>query len=186
MADDLKIGKRLKALREQRRLSLRALSRETGIAVSFLSSVESEQNNVSVAKLKAILDALGTTLSAFFGQAPEPPARVVYRHDELVEISGQGNGISFREVGAGRAGRALQLVVEEYKPGADTGPELYRHNAEEAGVVLKGKLELTVDGDVYVLGPGDAYYFDSRRPHRFRNLGKTAVEAISVNTPPSF
>jgi mannose-6-phosphate isomerase-like protein (cupin superfamily) len=61
-----------------------------------------------------------------------------------------------------------------------------RHEAEEAGVVLKGTLELTVDGQTYVLRPGDAYYFDSRRPHRFRNLGTVPVEAISVNGPPSF
>lgn len=186
MADELKIGKRLKALREKKKLSLRALARETGIAVSFLSAVESGQNNVSVAKLKTILDALDTNLGAFFSQAPEPPARIAYRREDLTEISGQGNGISFLEIAAGRPGRALQMLVERYKPGADTGRELYRHDAEEAGVVLKGKLELTVEDEVFVLGPGDAYYFDSRRPHRFRNLGKTDVESISVNTPPSF
>lgn len=186
MADELKIGRRLKILREKKQLSLRALARQTGIAVSFLSALESGQNNVSVAKLKTILDSLGTNLGTFFGQAPEPPAKVVYRKQELLEISGQGNGISFLEVAAGRPGRALQLLVERYKPGADTGSELYRHDAEEAGVVLKGTLELTVEDQVFELGPGDGYYFDSRRPHRFRNKGKTAVDAISVNTPPSF
>ncbi len=53
-------------------------------------------------------------------------------------------------------------------------------------MVLRGTLELIVDDVVHVLKPGDAYYFDSRRPHRFRNRGKTPVEAISVNSPPSF
>jgi mannose-6-phosphate isomerase-like protein (cupin superfamily) len=77
------------------------------------------------------------------------------------------------------------LIVERYEPGADTGPGLYHHEAEEAGLVLKGKLELTVEGNRYVLGPGDAYYFDSRCSHRVRNLGKGEARAISVNTPPS-
>ncbi|OAI54814.1 hypothetical protein AYO44_03050 [Planctomycetaceae bacterium SCGC AG-212-F19] len=183
--EELNLAPRLHALRQERRLTLRELSRRTGIAVSFLSALERGQNNVSVAKLKILLDALGTNLGAFF--SPESPAatQVVYRAKELVEISAQ-KGISFRDVAAGRPGRALQLLVERYRPGADTGAESLRHEAEEAGVVLKGKLELTVDGQVYLLGPGDAYYFDSRRPHRFRNLGPTTVEAISVNTPPSF
>ena len=183
--EELNLAPRLQALRRRQRLSLRELSRRTGIAVSFLSALERGQNNVSVAKLKILLDALGSNLGAFF--SPEAPAttQVVYRAAELVEISAQ-RGISFLEVAAGRPGRALQLLVERYRPGADTGPESYRHEAEEAGVVLKGKLELTVDGQVYLLGPGDAYYFDSRRPHRFRNRGSTTVEAISVNTPPSF
>lgn len=179
------VAPRLRALRESRKLSLRELSRRTGIAVSFLSSVERGMNNVSVAKLKAILDACGETLAGFFSKEPPPREKVVYRRGELAEISAQ-KGISFRDVASGRKGRALQLLVERYAPGTDTGAESYRHESEEAGVVLRGTLELIVEDEVHVLKAGDAYYFDSRRPHRFRNRGKTAVEAISVNSPPSF
>ena len=183
--DESDVASRLRALRERRKLSLRELSRRSGIAVSFLSSVERGRNSVSVAKLKAILDAFGVTLAGFFSKAPPPREKVVYRRGELAEISGQ-KGISFKDVASGRKGRALQLLVEHYAPGADTGAESYRHQAEEAGVVLRGTLELLLDGELHVLGPGDAYYFDSRRPHRFRNRGKVAVDAISVNSPPSF
>ena len=141
--------------------------------------------NVSVAKLKTILDALGTSLSEFFSQNVQQ-TKVVYRKGELIEISGHGTGISYREVAAGRPGRALQFIVERYEPRAETGPGLLQYNAEEAGVVLKGKLELTVDSEVYVLGPGDAYYFDNNRPHRFRNVGKGELLAVSANTPTTF
>jgi transcriptional regulator with XRE-family HTH domain len=183
---DQEVGRRLKALRERRKLSLRALTRQTGIATSFLSSLEAGRTTVSVAKLKTIVDALGSGLGEFFSSTIQPPAKVVYRESELVEISGQAKGLSFLEVAASRPGRALQLLRETYDPGSDTGPEWLRHEAEEAGIVLKGQLELTVDGTVHLLAAGDAYYFDSRLPHRFRNTGKTVVEAISVNSPPSF
>jgi transcriptional regulator with XRE-family HTH domain len=179
------MGRRLRDLRRQRKSSLRALSRSTGIAVSFLSAVEQGRNNVSVAKLKAILDALGTNLGDFFSERTTLP-KIVYRKSELLEIAGHGEGISYREVAAGRSGRALQFLVERYQRGADTGPELYSHAAEEAGVVLKGKLELTVESETYVLGPNDAFYFDSSRPHRFRNVARGETLAVSVNTPPSF
>jgi transcriptional regulator with XRE-family HTH domain len=178
------IGVRLHQLRRQKKLSLRALSRSSGIAVSFLSAVEQGKNNVSVAKLKAILDVFGTNLSEFFSQRTAL-SQIVYRKSELVEIAGHGKGISYREVAGGRPGRSLQFMVERYQQRADTGPELYHHGAEEAGVVLKGQLELTVDSEVFVLRPGDAFYFDSSRPHRFRNVGKGEVLAVSVNTPPS-
>ena len=120
--DELDVAPRLRALRSRRNLSLRALSRETGIAVSFLSALERGRNNVSIAKLKAIVDALGVTLADFFSQAPPPPEKIVYRKKELVEISGQ-KGVSFRDVAAGRRGRALQLLVERYGPGSDTGAD---------------------------------------------------------------
>lgn len=183
--DKKELGRRLQQLRRRKNMSLRALGRATQIAVSFLSAVEQGRTNVSVAKLKTILDALGTSLSQFFSQNSQLP-KVVYPKKELVEISGHGTGISYREVAAGRPGRALQFIVERYKPGAQTGPELLQYDAEEAGVVLKGKLELTVDNEVYVLGPGDAYYFDNNRPHRFRNAGKGVLLAVSANTPTTF
>jgi mannose-6-phosphate isomerase-like protein (cupin superfamily) len=61
-----------------------------------------------------------------------------------------------------------------------------RHEAEEGGVVIRGQIELTVGAERRVLGPGDAYYFDSRQPHRFRNLGEAEAEMVSACTPPSF
>ncbi|HWH60797.1 MAG TPA: cupin domain-containing protein [Terriglobales bacterium] len=185
MMDNKQMGKQLRELRRRRKLSLRALSRSTGVAVSFLSAVEQGKNNVSVAKLKTILDSLNVGLSMFFSDNSQPP-KVVYRKEELTEIGIRGTGISYREVAAGRHGRALQLTVERYKPGAQTGPEMLQYEAEEVGVVLKGKLELTVDSKVHVLGPGDAYYFDNNRPHRFRNVGRGALMTVSVNTPSRF
>ena len=180
------IGRKIKNLRSKRRFTLRGLSRETGIAVSFLSSLEQGKNSVSVAKLKTILDALGTDLGTFFATQKDDSAKIVYSKNELTEIAGLGKGLSFKEVASGRPNRKLQLIRETYSPGADTGPDLYRHNAEEAGIVLKGTLELTVEDNVYELNAGDAYYFSSRRPHRVRNIGKGKAESISVNTPPSF
>jgi len=183
--DNKEMGRQLRELRRRKKQSLRALSRSTGIAMSFLSAIEQGKNNVSVAKLKAILDALGMGLGEFFSQNTQP-SKIVYRREELIEISSRGTGISYREVAAGRPGRALQFIVERYEKGAETGPELLKYNAEEAGVVLKGKLELTVDSEVHVLGPGDAYYFDNNRPHRFRNVGSGELLAVSANTPTTF
>ncbi len=183
---DHETGRRLKDLRLKKKLSLRGLARASGVALSHLSLLEKGERSVTVATLKTILQAMGTRLGTFFNEEPQPPEKIVYAKGELKEITGQGNGISYKEVAAGRPGRMLQLILENYAPGADTGKEMYYHEAEEAGVVLKGKLELTVEDEVHVLNPGDAFYFDSRRPHRFRNIGKTKAQAISANTPPSF
>ncbi|MGL4320431.1 MAG: cupin domain-containing protein, partial [Paracoccaceae bacterium] len=37
-----------------------------------------------------------------------------------------------------------------------------------------------------ILGPGDAYYFDSRLPHRFRQIGHEKCILVSACTPPTF
>jgi len=60
------------------------------------------------------------------------------------------------------------------------------HDGEEGGIVVSGRLEVTVDDERRILDPGDAYYFESRRPHRFRCVGAKACEVISACTPPTF
>ena len=57
---------------------------------------------------------------------------------------------------------------------------------EGARIVVSGRLEVTVDDERRILDPGDAYYFESRRPHRFRCVGAKPCEVISACTPPTF
>ena len=102
----------------------------------------------------------------------------------LVEIA--GGRISYKQVGQDLSGRGLQVLLERYTPGADTGESLLRHEAEEAGVVVKGCLEVTVGDQRQILKEGEAYYFDSRLPHRFRNVGEEETMVVSACTPPSF
>jgi mannose-6-phosphate isomerase-like protein (cupin superfamily) len=88
-------------------------------------------------------------------------------------------------VGPSVEGRSIQILHERYAPGADTGKVSLHHEGEEGGVVIRGELELTVDGERYVLKPGDAYYFKSSRPHRVRNIGTEECEIVSACSPPS-
>src|SRR6266481_7875822 len=69
---------------------------------------------------------------------------------------------------------SLQILKERYEPGGDTGRITLVHDGEEGGIILSGRLEVTVDSERRILGPGDAYYFESRRPHRFRCVGAKA------------
>ena len=179
----IEIAPRLRELRLGRKMSQRALARRSGISNATISLIESRKLNPSVAVLKSILDGLRTDLATFFSERTAEPEPLVYRADELLEI-GQGK-ISFRQVGRGLADRAVQILHEHYAPGADTGKVSLHHEGEEGGVVIRGQLELTVDGERHLLGPGDAYYFKSSRPHRVRNIGSEECEIVSACSPPS-
>jgi mannose-6-phosphate isomerase-like protein (cupin superfamily) len=80
----------------------------------------------------------------------------------------------------------MAVMHEKYPPGADTGEVMLAHLGEEGGVVVRGSIELTVAGESRVLGPGDAYYFRSSLPHRFRNTGSLECEIVSACSPPTF
>ena len=54
------------------------------------------------------------------------------------------------------------------------------HEGEECGIVVRGRIELTVEGKRYDLKTGDGYYFESKRQHRFRNTGDEVCEIVST------
>ena len=178
------VALRLREVREGRSLSQRSLAKAAGISNATISLIESRKLNPSIAVLKKILEGIPMDLSTFFADEPREPATpVVYRGTDLVEIS-RGK-ISFREVANQLVGRSIQILHEHYEPGADTGKVALSHAGEEGGVVIRGRLELTVDAERHVLEAGDAYYFDSTRPHHFRNVGSERCEVVSACSPPS-
>ncbi|MFC2991593.1 cupin domain-containing protein [Halomonas tibetensis] len=179
------VGGRLRQLRLDRSLSQRELARRAGVTNSTVSLIEQNSVSPSVSSLKKILDALPVSISTFFaGDEPGTPRAFYYRAEELTEI-GDGR-LSFRLVAARQAERSMSIIHERYPPGADTGEEMLEHDGEEGGVVVAGEIEITVSGEVAVLKAGDAYYFDSRLPHRFRNPGTQECVIVSANTPPTF
>lgn len=182
--DDLRLGERLRALRERAGLSQRALAKKAGVTNATISLVESGKTNPSVGALRRILDGIPVSLSEFFAYEPEPERAIFYAAEDLPEI-GKGK-VSLRQVGTSLVGRALMILRETYAPGADTGRVMYGHESEEGGIVISGRIEVTVGAQRRVLGPGDAYYFDSRQPHRFRQVGPEVCVLVSACTPPTF
>ncbi|MDU8925854.1 cupin domain-containing protein [Alisedimentitalea sp. MJ-SS2] len=180
----LDIGLRLRLLRDRAGLSQRALAKRAEVTNSTISLIEAGKMNPSVGALKRILDGIPVAMSEFFAFEPEAEKQVFYAAEELTEIA-KGK-LSFRQIGTNLFGRAMMILYETYDIGADTGRNLYGHEAEEGGIVVSGRVEVTVGDQRKVLGPGDAYYFDSRTPHRFRQVGPEKCVVISACTPPTF
>lgn len=181
---DIDVGARLKVVRQRHNLSQRELARRAGVTNASISLIESNRLNPSVGALKRVLDGIPMGLAEFFAMDMVSPPKVFYAVADLVEI-GSGD-ISYRQVGRDLTGQALQIMVERYAPGTDTGRIPLSHDGEEGGVVVNGRLEVTAGDQLRILGPGEAYYFNSRTPHRFRNIGREDCQVISACTPPSF
>jgi len=181
---DGEVGSRLRAVRQKLGLSQRSLARRAGVPSSTVSLIEGGRTNPSVGSLKRLLDAAGLSLGEFFSFDLPSESQVFFRHDQLAEIS-QGD-VSYRQVGAGVGLSTLQILYETYQPGAESGRVMLTHEGEEGGLIIQGRLEVTVGGQTRVLNAGEAYLFPSTTPHRFRNVGEDACIVVSACTPPSF
>ena len=181
---DQEIGGRLRFVRQRLGLSQRQLARQSGVANATISQVEAGKLNPTVSMLKRILDGIPMRLGEFFADDLRPQERIFFDAGELVEIA--EGGVSYRQVGSNLAGKSIQLLKECYQPGAGTGRHTLTHEGEECGIILNGRLEVTVGDRIAVLRPGDAYYFKSNQPHQFHNPGNEPCELISACTPPTF
>ncbi|MCB1626763.1 MAG: cupin domain-containing protein [Xanthomonadales bacterium] len=179
------IGERLRRVRENRGLSQRELARRVGVTNSSISLIEQNKVSPSISSLKKVLDGIPISLAEFFtldldslGDGP------FYGVEQQPDVG--NDPIRYFLVGHDRPGRQLCLLREVMPPGSDTGKTMLSHEGEEGGVVLQGLVEIQVGEHSRVLRAGEAYYFDSRLPHRFRNVGDEDVLIVSASTPPTF
>ena len=180
------IGARLQRVRTARNLSQRELARRVGVTNSTISLIEQNKVSPSVSSLKKVLDGIPISLADFFTLdmdigLPDSP---FYSAAELPDVG--SNGIHYFLVGQHRPQRQMCILREVMPPGTDTGESMLLHEGEEGGVVVEGEVEVTVGDLVRVLRAGEAYYFESKVPHRFRNTGEVDAVIFSANTPATF
>lgn len=188
---DFDVGKRLKKLRQNFGMSQRQLADAAEVPHGQISMIETNKSSPSVASLRKILGGMGIGMSEFFEpddtKSSSPfftPADLRDLTSRLYSENGGAEGkITLKQVGDARVNN-LQILHEIYEPGADTGEDMLAHPANEGGVVVAGEIEITVGDKVQILKAGDAYLFDSREPHRFRNVSDRQAIVVSACTPP--
>jgi transcriptional regulator with XRE-family HTH domain len=180
------IGARLQLVRKSKGMSQRELAKRVGVTNSTISLIEQNKVSPSVGSLKKVLDGIPISLADFFtldlaGGAEDSP---FYAADEQPDVG--NNDIHYFLIGKNRSARQMCILREVMPPGTDTGETMITHDGEEGGVIIQGQVEITVGERIRVLGPGEAYYFESRTPHRFRNVGSDNAILVSANTPATF
>lgn len=168
---DRAVGERIRAFRKQKRMSLEQLSAASGLSIGYLSQIERGISSASVRALAVIASGIGTGFDRLFlPQDPQTGAADAFAFT-MAERHGLGfwrDGIE-KELLTPGAGQSLNLYLVTLSPGGCSGEAAYSHDGVEAGFVLEGAFELTVDGETKALQAGDAFRFRSGRLHRFQN-----------------
>ena len=178
------LSKAVRSLREDRGLSLRQLAERAGVSESFVSQVERGVANPSVASLRRIAEALGTSIASLF-EGPYRTERVVTTSQRRRLMHPKRKWQDF--LLTPERTRRLQVILSIIEPGEGSGDEPYQHDSdEECVVVLKGELEFGVGDETYLLNEGDSITFESRLPHWNRNPADVKAEVLWIITPPSY
>lgn len=187
----VELGEDLRALRKAQGWTLKQLAAASGRSVSFLSKIERGLARPSITALQEVAEALGVPVGWFFetdGPVPAEERAHIVRADRrrrltYSAISGTGYMGFEDHLLSASLDSQLALGISTYQPGGSTGDDLYTHNGEEAGLVLKGEIELTLGARVFLLKAGDSFSFSADIPHHYRNPGAHVAQIVWANTP---
>jgi len=175
------VGQRLRELRAERGLSIRALAERSGLAVNTLSLIENTKTSPSVSTLQQIALALNVSITAFFETgAPRNPIVHIKAAQRPRATFVHG---TIEDLGAGLSRRAVEPFIVTLEPNAGSGPNPIVHTGYEFVYCLSGRIMYTVAERGFLLEPGDSLVFESHLPHRWQNVDPGPSQAILVLYP---
>ncbi len=185
---EISIGVKLRHTRKVKGLTLKQLADAAGCSESLLSKIENGRATPSLKMLQKLSGGLQMTVGQMFAQAPTsegPVARAAERMMIHADPQRRGNGLMLERLIPYDDGHLLQGNIHHVEVGGSSEGSL-RHEGEEFGYVLSGRIELLLEDQGYVLEAGDSFCFRSERSHGYRNVGNETAQVIWLNTPPSF
>jgi transcriptional regulator with XRE-family HTH domain len=184
--DELKIVKKIRSIRLQRKLTLQQVADRTGFTRSYLSMLESGKKSPPIATLSRIARALDVDIAAFFEQkTPENRITVVLKGErEVVVRDGSTFGYVYESVAPAKRQKIMEPFVITHPPGIEGSWS--DHEGEEFLYVLEGKVRFFYGEKEYILEEGDCIYFDGSIRHRGDGIGDGPAKTLVVISQPAY
>jgi transcriptional regulator with XRE-family HTH domain len=180
----LKVGEGVKAIRKKKGLSLKDLSQRTGVDAGLLTEIEKGEVSPPLGTIIKVAKALDTKMGYFISGGEDFPYTIVRKDDrKLVSRFDTGKtdryGYEFSSLAPYKKNRHMEPFIVKLEP-SDIDEERSSHDGQEFIYVLEGTMEVRLEGEVHLLEPGDAIYYDSTVPHLVKCHGKDTTKILAV------
>jgi transcriptional regulator with XRE-family HTH domain len=166
------VGRRLRALREQRQLSLSELARRSGVGKATLSDMEGGRRNPTLETLYALTTALGVPLSTVLADPVGAPA------PGRARATASGSAVTAVLLERHEHAAAVTDVFRiRIHAGAVQHSDAHLPGTEEHLVVLSGTAIVGDPAAPVTAGPGEHADWAADTPHLYR-AAEGDVEAL--------
>jgi transcriptional regulator with XRE-family HTH domain len=180
MKDKLMVGQRIREIRTQRGLSLRALAELSNLSTNAISLIERGDNSPTVSSLHSLATALAVPITAFFEQQPD---------GQVIHLKKQGRptsetaGVKMESLGSGLPSQQIEPFLMTIAPRGSSTSGQITHSGEELVYVLSGALVCTINEQEYALEEGDSLLFLASQPHVYQNKTRKKAQILIVFQP---
>jgi transcriptional regulator with XRE-family HTH domain len=183
---EAEIGKRIRAFRTEKGISLELLGQQTGFSKGYLSKVEKSKKAPPVSTLGILAHALGVSISAILGEESLRTSFCLVRKHERPLMAGRGSvfGYSYEAVAHHYPGKSMEPFILTL-PAKPKKQKPFQHEGQEILFVLEGKMRFRHGSDEYIVNEGDCVYFDSGIPHLGESCGPGKTSCFMVIYTPT-
>lgn len=171
------VGLRIRSIRQQQRLSLRALAEKSGLSINAISQIERGEVSPTVSSLGRLADAFEVHITDLFEKEKPATTLFVKSRDGLAL---QENGVIIESLGFGLLHQQFEPFRMTIRPGARVSKTPLTHKGHEFIYCLEGELEYFVEDEKFHLEAGDSLLFEAHQPHHWRNLSKSSSAVLLV------
>ena len=182
---ELRLGDKIRKLRQERRLTLQEVADLTGLSKPLLSQIENDQVTPPLATLLKIAKGLRVGIHFFFEDEGDRRKYVLTKGEQGMVSqrrpkSDAPEGYRYQSLAPGIRHKQMEpfLVEFDLKEWHDTS--FYNHEGEEFLYILEGELEFHYGEEVMLLVPGDSIFYDSAIPHGYVSIGGQKAKAVAV------
>lgn len=177
------IAVNLKALRQERNMTMGQLAKASGISKAMLSDMEKGNSNPTINTILKVATGLGVSYTQLMEPVQKDSALVRYDEAEPTE-SDNKNFHVFCYYGTSPT-RDFEIFRSELDSHSEHHSDGHREKSQEYLYLLQGILELHTESDVYTLHPGDALMFESDQQHSYVNPGEERAVFVDINYYPA-
>ncbi|AOV08127.1 helix-turn-helix domain-containing protein [Sporosarcina ureilytica] len=172
------LGILIKQIRKQKKMTLKSLSEQTELSISFLSQLERGKSSATLNSLKKISLALDVNPGYFFNDVTEEGE--VTSSDALKTRQITSPQFSYKDLSGQLVNPAFAPMLITLKPGQNEG-ESFSHAGQEFLYVLKGELTLQIEDRTQTLQPHQSIMFDSNQVHYWYNYTNDEVQFLCIS-----
>jgi len=162
----------LRRLRNENVWSLDRAAQETGVSKAMLGQIERGESSPTIATLWKIASGFHTSLSTFLEPVPRSTdAGFVQRSSAAVRSRPASDGMLVAPLFPYEPRFGFEIFELTLLPGYERLSEAHEAGVTEHVIVLRGAMDVLVDGQWEALAEGDAVRFSADRAHGYRNPG---------------
>jgi transcriptional regulator with XRE-family HTH domain len=178
------MGRRIKRKRENLGFQIKELSHRIGVTSSLISQIERGKAFPSIVTLKKIAEALNTKVGDLIGENENLVQHPLLKSDERRFVKENTNGTSLHLLSYHDPSKQIEPYIIQFSENSNSeGIMTSNFPGQEFCFILKGSFEATINGQEYRINEGDGFYFNSNKPHLFKNVSTKKAEILWIITP---